>query len=83
MHLQWGQTFAPKDTLFLSNGPHDKPEAPAPPLGVPRTGSAHARWQAEPTPFRSRNPMGRTGLRGRGSLSYFGPNHTLQPVVTR
>lgn len=29
------------------------------------------------------NPMGRTGLRGRGSLSWFGPNHTLQPVVTR
>ncbi|XP_053513658.1 transient receptor potential cation channel subfamily M member 2 isoform X7 [Artibeus jamaicensis] len=29
------------------------------------------------------NPMGRTGLRGRGSLSCFGPNHTLQPVVTR
>ncbi|KAF6122339.1 transient receptor potential cation channel subfamily M member 2 [Phyllostomus discolor] len=29
------------------------------------------------------NPMGRTGLRGRGSLSRFGPNHTLQPVVTR
>ncbi|XP_019480571.1 PREDICTED: transient receptor potential cation channel subfamily M member 2 isoform X3 [Hipposideros armiger] len=29
------------------------------------------------------NPMGRTGLRGRGGLSRFGPNHTLQPVVTR
>ncbi|KAM7132576.1 transient receptor potential cation channel subfamily M member 2 isoform 3-T3 [Molossus nigricans] len=29
------------------------------------------------------NPMGRTGLRGRGGLSCFGPNHTLQPVVTR
>ncbi|XP_068837675.1 transient receptor potential cation channel subfamily M member 2 isoform X2 [Capricornis sumatraensis] len=29
------------------------------------------------------NPMGRTGLRGRGDLSYFGPNHTLQPVLTR
>ncbi|XP_045857855.1 transient receptor potential cation channel subfamily M member 2 isoform X2 [Meles meles] len=29
------------------------------------------------------NPMGRTGLRGRGSLSRFGPNHTLQPVITR
>ncbi|ELK03576.1 Transient receptor potential cation channel subfamily M member 2 [Pteropus alecto] len=29
------------------------------------------------------NPMGRTGLRGRGALSCFGPNHTLQPVVTR
>ena len=27
--------------------------------------------------------MGRTGLRGRGDLSYFGPNHTLQPVLTR
>ncbi|XP_045632325.1 transient receptor potential cation channel subfamily M member 2 isoform X3 [Ursus americanus] len=29
------------------------------------------------------NPMGRTGLRGRGSLGWFGPNHTLQPVITR
>nr|XP_035138989.1 transient receptor potential cation channel subfamily M member 2 isoform X8 [Callithrix jacchus] len=29
------------------------------------------------------NPMGRTGLRGRGSLSCFGPNHALHPVVTR
>nr|XP_027784898.1 transient receptor potential cation channel subfamily M member 2 isoform X6 [Marmota flaviventris] len=27
--------------------------------------------------------MGRTGLRGRGSLSCFGPNHALHPVVTR
>ncbi|XP_042527629.1 transient receptor potential cation channel subfamily M member 2 isoform X3 [Dipodomys spectabilis] len=27
--------------------------------------------------------MGRTGLRGRGSLRWFGPNHTLHPVVTR
>uniref|UniRef100_A0A8C9M6N4 Transient receptor potential cation channel subfamily M member 2 n=1 Tax=Panthera tigris altaica TaxID=74533 RepID=A0A8C9M6N4_PANTA len=30
-----------------------------------------------------KNPMGRTGLRGRGSLGCFGPNHTLQPVITR
>ncbi|XP_006898486.1 PREDICTED: transient receptor potential cation channel subfamily M member 2 [Elephantulus edwardii] len=29
------------------------------------------------------NPMGRTGLRGRGSLRYFGPNHALHPVFTR
>ncbi|XP_035953132.1 transient receptor potential cation channel subfamily M member 2 isoform X1 [Halichoerus grypus] len=29
------------------------------------------------------NPMGRTGLRGRGSLRCLGPNHTLQPVITR
>uniref|UniRef100_A0A8D0SPN2 Transient receptor potential cation channel subfamily M member 2 n=1 Tax=Sus scrofa TaxID=9823 RepID=A0A8D0SPN2_PIG len=29
------------------------------------------------------NPMGRTGLRGRGDLVCFGPNHTLQPVITR
>uniref|UniRef100_A0A2K5HHW0 Transient receptor potential cation channel subfamily M member 2 n=1 Tax=Colobus angolensis palliatus TaxID=336983 RepID=A0A2K5HHW0_COLAP len=28
------------------------------------------------------NPMGRTGLRGRGSLSCFGPNHTLYPMAT-
>ncbi|XP_075399456.1 transient receptor potential cation channel subfamily M member 2 isoform X2 [Tenrec ecaudatus] len=30
-----------------------------------------------------RNPMGRTGLRGCGSLSCFGPNHALHPVITR
>uniref|UniRef100_A0A2I3RP84 Transient receptor potential cation channel subfamily M member 2 n=1 Tax=Pan troglodytes TaxID=9598 RepID=A0A2I3RP84_PANTR len=35
------------------------------------------------TPLHPRNPMGRTGLRGRGSLSCFGPNHTLYPMVTR
>ncbi|XP_032248461.1 transient receptor potential cation channel subfamily M member 2 isoform X2 [Phoca vitulina] len=29
------------------------------------------------------NPMGRTGLRGRGSLRCLGPNHTLQPVITQ
>nr|DBA32338.1 TPA: hypothetical protein GDO54_000138 [Pyxicephalus adspersus] len=29
------------------------------------------------------NPMGRTGLRGVGSLRWFGPNHSLHPVVTR
>ncbi|XP_075793428.1 transient receptor potential cation channel subfamily M member 2 isoform X2 [Pelodiscus sinensis] len=29
------------------------------------------------------NPMGRTGLRGRGHLRCFGPNHALHPVVTR
>ncbi|XP_032628358.1 transient receptor potential cation channel subfamily M member 2 isoform X3 [Chelonoidis abingdonii] len=28
------------------------------------------------------NPMGRTGLRGRGSLRFFGPNHALHPIVT-
>ncbi|XP_074010197.1 transient receptor potential cation channel subfamily M member 2 isoform X3 [Numenius arquata] len=30
-----------------------------------------------------KNPMGRTGLRGRGRLHCFGPNHALHPVVTR
>ncbi|KAM4604585.1 LOW QUALITY PROTEIN: transient receptor potential cation channel subfamily M member 2-like [Discoglossus pictus] len=29
------------------------------------------------------NPMGRTGLRGVGNLRWFGPNHSLHPVVTR
>ncbi|XP_018427320.1 PREDICTED: transient receptor potential cation channel subfamily M member 2-like [Nanorana parkeri] len=29
------------------------------------------------------NPMGRTGLRGVGSLRWFGPNHSLHPVLTR
>ncbi|NXU57450.1 TRPM2 protein, partial [Turnix velox] len=29
------------------------------------------------------NPMGRTGLQGRGRLHCFGPNHALHPIVTR
>lgn len=29
------------------------------------------------------NPMGRTGLKGVGSLRWFGPNHSLHPVLTR
>ncbi|CAI9617996.1 unnamed protein product, partial [Staurois parvus] len=29
------------------------------------------------------NPKGRTGLRGIGSLRWFGPNHSLHPVLTR
>eukprot|EP00047_Mylnosiga_fluctuans_P019451 m.82684 g.82684 ORF g.82684 m.82684 type:complete len:316 (-) comp8130_c0_seq2:126-1073(-) len=30
-----------------------------------------------------RNPNGRTGLRGRGLLGRFGPNHAADPIVTR
>nr|6CO7_A Chain A, Predicted protein [Nematostella vectensis]6CO7_B Chain B, Predicted protein [Nematostella vectensis]6CO7_C Chain C, Predicted protein [Nematostella vectensis]6CO7_D Chain D, Predicted protein [Nematostella vectensis] len=29
------------------------------------------------------NPMGRTGMQGRGLLGRFGPNHAADPVVTR
>ncbi|CAG5136880.1 unnamed protein product, partial [Candidula unifasciata] len=30
-----------------------------------------------------RNPMGRTGLRGRGNLWRWGPNHMIQAVISR
>ena len=30
-----------------------------------------------------RNPMGRTGIRGRGSLYRYGPNHEIMAIVTR
>jgi len=30
-----------------------------------------------------RNPMGRTGLAGRGCLGRWGPNHAADPIVTR
>ncbi|XP_034656777.1 ADP-ribose pyrophosphatase, mitochondrial isoform X1 [Drosophila subobscura] len=30
-----------------------------------------------------RNPIGRTGLSGRGSLGRWGPNHAADPIVTR
>lgn len=29
------------------------------------------------------NPIGRTGLRGRGLLGKWGPNHAADPIVTR
>lgn len=29
------------------------------------------------------NPIGRTGIRGRGILGRWGPNHAADPVVTR
>lgn len=29
------------------------------------------------------NPMGRTGLRGRGLLGRWGPNHAADPILTR
>ncbi|CAI9616497.1 unnamed protein product [Staurois parvus] len=29
------------------------------------------------------NPMGRTGLKGIGNMRWFGPNHSLHPVLTR
>ncbi|CAF1262226.1 unnamed protein product, partial [Didymodactylos carnosus] len=32
---------------------------------------------------RPRNPMGRTGLTGRGRLYFWGPNHAGDPIVTR
>ncbi|XP_032986871.1 transient receptor potential cation channel subfamily M member 2 isoform X2 [Rhinolophus ferrumequinum] len=44
--------------------------------------TAERKDQASLDPM-AKNPKGRTGLRGCGSLSCFGPNHTLQPVVTR
>lgn len=33
--------------------------------------------------FIPRNPMGRTGMSGRGLLGRFGPNHAADPIVTR
>lgn len=29
------------------------------------------------------NPIGRTGVRGRGVLGRWGPNHAADPIVTR
>lgn len=33
--------------------------------------------------LKSRNPMGRTGARGRGALWRWGPNHSIRVIVTR
>ncbi|KAJ8253025.1 hypothetical protein GJAV_G00208300 [Gymnothorax javanicus] len=30
-----------------------------------------------------RNPAGRTGMKGKGALGHLGPNHVLDPVLTR
>lgn len=34
-------------------------------------------------PHRPQNPAGRTGLRGRGLLGRWGPNHAADPIITR
>ena len=33
--------------------------------------------------FFLRNPIGRTGIKGRGVLKRFGPNHIIEMIVTR
>lgn len=33
--------------------------------------------------YSCRNPIGRTGMVGRGSLGKWGPNHAADPIVTR
>ena len=34
-------------------------------------------------PFFDSNPVGRTGMEGRGLLGRWGPNHAADPIVTR
>ena len=36
-----------------------------------------------PWSFTHRNPIGRTGMSGRGLLGRWGPNHAVDPIVTR
>ncbi|CAF1138387.1 unnamed protein product [Rotaria sp. Silwood1] len=40
-------------------------------------------YYIDPITQRPRNPIGRTGMTGRGRLYYWGPNHAGDPVVTR
>ena len=52
-------------------------------MNFPKLGLS-LRWQHTITIcFVNRNPCGRTGLRGRGTLGKWGPNHAADPVVTR
>ena len=37
----------------------------------------------KPTTSRPLNPVGRTGMAGRGLLGKWGPNHAADPIVTR
>ena len=39
--------------------------------------------QMEIVDNRPRNPIGRTGVEGRGVLGTWGPNHAVDPIVTR
>ncbi|CAF3054207.1 unnamed protein product [Rotaria sp. Silwood2] len=40
-------------------------------------------YYIDPITQRPRNPIGRTGMTGRGRLYHWGPNHAGDPVVTR
>ena len=37
----------------------------------------------DPSTSRPLNPVGRTGMSGRGLLGKWGPNHAADPIVTR
>ncbi|KAI5727896.1 hypothetical protein M8J77_008343 [Diaphorina citri] len=40
-------------------------------------------YSIDPHTGRPKNPFGRTGLTGRGTLGRWGPNHAADPIVTR
>ena len=40
-------------------------------------------YKVEPDTNLPLNPRGRTGIRGRGKLGRFGPNHAADPIVSR
>ncbi|CAF0741113.1 unnamed protein product [Didymodactylos carnosus] len=41
------------------------------------------KYKDQPDITYPRNPVGRTGMRGRGLLGRWGPNHAADPIVTR
>jgi hypothetical protein len=40
-------------------------------------------YSLDPSTSLPKNPMGRTGVRGRGALHRYGPNHEIMAIVTR
>ena len=77
--------YSPPDytTSEIKSAPYADPEDPR----AVKDWEERQRKAGQPFKFdrdgRPLNPRGRTGLRGRGSLPLWGPNHAFDPVVTR
>lgn len=69
-----------KQTSFTVDDPNFKPKWNSLDGTVSRESYMGAYKVVNDVPL---NPMGRTGVQGRGILGRWGPNHAADPVVTR
>lgn len=93
-YVKWETHFAPYDPPdYTSEGVNGKPWADPPKIGDDSVwNQVDANSKVDRTSHEKeykviggvpQNPIGRTGIRGRGCLGRWGPNHAADPIVTK